>query len=91
MKKSKQKNTDITDPEFIRKRSLILDFATLRILNISTILKIIRILPPIFFSKRTEDIGKLKMVHLDNFINEINNYRNFLRELLEGGESEKNA
>lgn len=91
MKKNKQKNTDITDPEFIRKRSLILAFAALRILNISTILKIIGILPPIFFSKRTEDIGKLNMVCLDNFINEINNYRNFLRELLKEGESEKNA
>lgn len=91
MKKNKQKNTDITDPEFIRKRSLIFDFAALRILNISTILKSISIAPPLFFSNRTRDIGGLKMVHLDNFVNAVNNYRNFLRELLEEDESEKNA
>lgn len=82
MKKSKQKNTDVTDPEYIRKRSLIYDFASLRVMNVSAILLDMDINPSVFLNKREKDYACVKVYDLDKFVTEIVYYRNLLKTLL---------
>lgn len=77
--------------DYHRKRNLIFDFSSLRILNVSAILKGLNISVPIFLSKRKRDENCIKPCHLDMFIRELINYRNLLDTLFSGNDSEQIA
>lgn len=91
MKHNEIETPYVIDPDYHRKRNLIFDFAKLRILNVSAILKSLNISAPIFFSKRKKDEICIKSYHLDMFIREIIYYRNLLDTLFRGNDSEQIA
>lgn len=87
----KQKYKEYLNPEFVRKRQVILDFVSLRIINASELLKSIDISPTFFSSRRERDLKSMKMSHLDKFVEGIVYCRNILQPLILLSVSVENA
>lgn len=87
----KQKYKEYLNPEFVRKRRVILDFVSLRIINASELLKSIDISPTFFSSRRERDLKSMKMSHLDKFVEGIVYCRNILQPLILLSVSVENA
>lgn len=87
----KQKYKEYLNPEFVRKRQVILDFVSLRIINASELLKSIDISPTFFSSRRERDLRCMKMSHLDKFVAGIVYCRNILQPLIQKDVSMENA